>query len=135
MSASTLTFICPYLHLFFFSSLKQIRARCTENCPWLTPTNDMSMGCNDGSTRDTPSPWSCCDERGGRAKCPLIIPLMCANPNSSDDGSDYKCVRDAFDCDAYGGIRKCDGKLICGDKAYLILSSKAKFDYAYILQY
>ena len=97
--------------------------RCTEDCPWLTSTNDDSMGCNDGSTC-TPA-FTCCNERGGRAKCPLDSPLMCAQPNACASGTDYCCEPNT--CDAYGGIRQC-GELISGH-AYLRLSSKAKFDY------
>jgi hypothetical protein len=84
---------------------------CTEDCPWLTPTNSDSMGCNDGFTCDTPSLFSCCNERGGRAKCPLRSPLMCAQPNACQGGSDYCCETN---CDTYGGIRQC-GELISGD--------------------
>jgi hypothetical protein len=84
------------------------------------------MGCNDGSTCDTPSEWTCCSGRGGRAKCPLHSPLMCAKPNACSGSSDYCCEPD---CDAYGGIRQC-GELISGNNTHacLIRSSKAKCD-------
>jgi hypothetical protein len=99
--------------LFLYHSsfhLSNKMARYIEDCPWLTPTINGSMGCNDGSTCDTP--WfSCCSERGGRAKCPLSRPLMCAKPNDCADGSDYCCDTN---CDASGGIRQC-GELIFGD--------------------
>ncbi len=130
MSASTLTVMRPFpffLSILLFIAQTKTPARCTEDCPWLTPTNNASMGCNDGSTCDTPSAWTCCSGRGGRAKCPLDLPLMCAKPNACAGSSDYCCESD---CGEYGGIRQC-GELISGDNAYLILSSKAKFDYTF----
>jgi hypothetical protein len=51
---------------------------------------------------------------------------MCARPNACAGSSDYCCE---LNCDAFDGIRQCGGELISGDSAYLILSSKAKFDY------
>ncbi len=102
----------PILHLLFFLNgflfIAQTKTRHTEDCSWLTPTNGDFMRCNDGSTCDIPL-FSCCSERGGRAKCPLRSPLMCAQPNSC--GSDYCCEPN---CDPYGGIRQC-GELISGD--------------------
>ncbi len=126
--AILMIFICPYLHLLFFLNVllfiasTKTRAVCTEDCPWLTRTNDDSYGCNDGSTCTA---HTCCNERGGRAKCPLGSPLMCAQPNACASGSDYCCE---INCDVYGGIRQCE--LISGTRhAYLRLSSKTTFDY------
>jgi hypothetical protein len=116
LSASTLTSYTSLSsssrlleHSSFHCSNKN--ARCAEDCPWLTPTNGDSMGCNDGTTCDTPSVNSCCSERGGRAKCPRSTPFMCAQPNACVGGSDYCCETS---CDASGGIRLC-GELISGD--------------------
>jgi hypothetical protein len=134
-------FLClhPDVHVFLSSSLllehssfhcSNTNARgCTEDCPWLTPTNgDFVLECKDGSTCDVlREGWTCCSERGGRAKCPLAFPLMCAQSNCED--GDYSC---ANDCDGLGGIRLC-GELISGDNACLILNSKAKFAYACLL--
>ena len=46
--------------------------------------------------------------QGGRARCPINSPMMCARANDCAGGTDYCCEPEA-DCIAeHGGIRQCD---------------------------
>ena len=69
-----------------------------DTCPWLTPTNlDWILECKDGTQCNTETAtWSCCNDHGGRAKCPLNIPEMCDDPLGCAGGTDYCC---SFDCE------------------------------------
>ena len=81
---------------------------CTEaapraECPWidLGPTDGNNLlGCFDGSfCNGSDEGWSCCNERGGRARCPRNLPNMCITPNEC--GGDYCCE---VDCMAENGV-------------------------------
>ena len=75
-------------------------------CPWLKSTvpADDTLGCADGTTCTGPRWWSCCNSRGGRARCPRNLPVMCARANGCDQGQDHCCETD---CSAQGGVRGC----------------------------
>ncbi|KAK3260061.1 hypothetical protein CYMTET_30967 [Cymbomonas tetramitiformis] len=77
-----------------------------DECPWLNSTTEIRLLlCNDGTNCKTDiEGWSCCTERGGRAKCPLEMPVMCAKANECSDGTDYCCDEDAVLC---SGSRPC----------------------------
>jgi ABC-type multidrug transport system ATPase subunit len=77
-----------------------------DPCPWLTSTvpADDTLGCADGTTCTGPRWWSCCNSRGGRAKCPRNLPVMCARANGCDQGQDHCCETE---CSAQGGLRGC----------------------------
>ena len=67
---------------------------------------DYDFECVDGSfcpmTNET-----CCNERGGRLRCPKTAPRMCSYDGCAD-GQDYCC---AADCVEFGGLRPCDARL------------------------
>ena len=75
-------------------------------CPWSSPTSqDFVLKCKDGTFCDTlVNGWTCCNNKGGREKCPKNYPLMCAQPNCAAAGTDYCCVTD---CTYFGGVRQC----------------------------
>ncbi len=91
---------------------------CTECCPWFTPTSGEFLECNDKSTCDLGSSegWFCCKGRGGRAKCPASMPIMCAARDCG--GMDYCCVEKEKGCEVTN--RKCQdyGELVCGDPPF-----------------
>ena len=74
-------------------------------CPWidLGPTDGNNLlGCFDGSfCNGSDEGWSCCNERGGRARCPRNLPNMCFVPNECGGGTDYCCEGD---CMADNGV-------------------------------
>jgi hypothetical protein len=89
----------------------------TEYCPWFTPTSGNFFECNDKSTCDIGSEGlSCCNGRGGRAKCGALEPMMCEERWCAG-GMDYCCFN-------YKGCnitnRKCYdyGELISGDVSF-----------------
>ena len=83
-------------------------------CSWSTPTDtDSMLQCMDGKHCS----WNygagngCCNEKGGRAKCPKNKPVMCAKKDCAkqNEKSDY-CCETLTDCDQYyGGMRLCKG--------------------------
>ena len=79
-----------------------------DSCPWLTSTDsDDVMECQDGTRCNGETMgWSCCNDHGGRAKCPANNPAMCAQPLCAAGGSDYCCYTEDG-CNDYGGIRPC----------------------------
>ena len=79
-----------------------------DSCPWLTPTNfDDVLECKDGThCNGEMMGWSCCNNHGGRAKCPANSPTMCGRPFCAAGGSDYCCYTEDG-CKDYGGTRPC----------------------------
>ena len=79
------------------------------DCQWSIPTkHDNYFECQDGSfCEGFPHNLSCCNSRGGRAKCPPNRPVMCAD-TSCAGGKDHCCSRSAQQCyiDA-SGPREC----------------------------
>ena len=76
------------------------------DCPWNEASSDVtgSLLCWDGHLCDIGVEGvSCCMCRGGRARCPVELPLMC-NDTEPEIG-DYVCV--ASSCAEYGGERDC----------------------------
>ena len=81
------------------------------SCPWVTGNTgaDNLLECMDGysctadDTNHTDSSWQCCNEHGGRAKCPLNYPKMCASMQCGN-GTAFCCE---VDCAEYGGDRQC----------------------------
>jgi len=83
----------------------------TPDCSWSTPTHLWDyLECMDGTTCSGAVSWSCCNSRGGRAKCPLSNPHMCAKDNDCADGTDFCCENDN-ECSTkdHGGNRPCPG--------------------------
>ena len=70
-----------------FLLLLMIRCYCPRVCPFVdlagrpvTTAEENVLECMDGSTCNAeyaPGGWSCCNRRGGRAKCPPNLPSMC----------------------------------------------------------
>ncbi len=100
-----------------FSSPNEQNVGCTEYCPWLTPTSGYFFECNDKSTCDIGSEGpSCCNGRGGRAKCTASAPVMCEDRLLFGGVLDYTCrSNDLNGCETTN--RKCYdyGELISGD--------------------
>jgi hypothetical protein len=79
---------------FFSSSPNEQYVGCTEDCPWLTPTSGGFFECNDNSTCDIETKGrSCCNGRGGRAKCGAFEPMMCEQRTLYGGVMDYTCRR------------------------------------------
>ncbi len=90
---------------------------CTEYCPWFTPTSGEFFECSDKSMCDIGSEGpSCCNGRGGRAKCRASAPVMCEDRLLFGGVPDYTCrSNDLNGCETTN--RKCYdyGELISGD--------------------
>ena len=81
-------------------------------CTWLTPTKeDNVMKCNDGSyCNGLKEGWSCCNDKGGRAKCHKNEPIMCLEKECGDNRA-HCCASTQEFCEIHhGGIRPCNGK-------------------------
>lgn len=86
--------------------------RRNADCPWLEGTTGENylMECMDGTEckggisqgRD----WACCSNHGGRAKCPVNRPFMCASRDCVE-GTDVCCTEHEKSCDFHGGLRGC----------------------------
>ena len=80
-----------------------------NSCPWgenQTSGEDTTLVCWDGYRCDFfNNGWGCCDCHGGRALCPLMLPMMCRHASC---GRDHCCD---VNCDTAeeGGRRTCDG--------------------------
>ena len=74
---------------------------------------DDILKCHDGTDCDVVvDTWSCCNTRGGRAKCPKNYPNMCLAQQCSDN-MDH-CCEVAGVCEAtLGGLLPCEGKSLC----------------------
>ena len=81
-----------------------------------TTSEDNVLECADGTTcigddnDHIDGNWDCCDQRGGRARCPPNWPIMCALPKGSPAGTDFSCW-DEEGCEERGGPRQCSGLL------------------------
>ena len=75
-------------------------------CGWLIPNDsDNILLCGDGTPCDgTAMGWSCCNDHGGRAKCPKNAPMMCSEKRCAG-GTDFCC---STDCKDAGGPRVCE---------------------------
>ena len=80
-------------------------------CTWSMPTAEVDvMKCNDGSYCNIEvAGWPCCNNKGGRAKCPKNYPNMCIDKVCSNN-TDHCCAVDGFCEENAGGIRPCLGK-------------------------
>ena len=87
-----------------------------QESPWCSDDlNDRHTGhnnaleCGDGGlcevdgTDYSHESWKCCNDRKGRAKCPLNHPYMC-NSKTCAGGTAYCCE---VDCKDFGGNRTC----------------------------
>jgi len=78
--------------------------RTALGCTWLSHSGrDQEFLCADGTFCPMTSA-TCCNGRGGRARCPRSTPVMCKEENACADGQDYCC---AVDCSAHQGPRPC----------------------------
>jgi hypothetical protein len=117
-------FFCHIILFFNYRSFLRLPINdtyvgCTEYCPWFTPTSGEFLECNDESTCDVGSEgFSCCKDRGGRAKCAASVPMMCAN-RECGGGMDYCCYEKEKGCLTIN--RKCYhyGELISGDAPFM----------------
>ena len=70
------------------------------------------MECGDGTycngEKDVER-WSCCNNKGGRAKCPKNYPNMCKSRTCAGN-KEYCCQKDGICEEKYGGTRMCRGK-------------------------
>ena len=53
--------------------------------------------------------YSCCNERGGRAKCPKNWPNMCVEKACADK-RDHCCASEGVCEERHGGLLPCGGK-------------------------
>jgi len=76
-----------------------------SSCSWeqgVVPEEDM-FECNDGfRCSASGGAWDCCNGHGGRARCPVNNPVMCARPNACAGGTDYCCDDEATCNSDYG---------------------------------
>ena len=82
----------------------------TSGCGWLIPNDqDNVLQCEDGTFCDgTSKGWSCCNDHGGRARCPKNTPMMCLEKRCAG-GTDYCC---STDCKDAGGPRVCEAQAL-----------------------
>jgi len=87
-----------------------------SGCPWTDghSGDNLRLECMDG-TRCVAfkevgghDGWGCCNQHGGRARCPAVFPHMCAKPNSCAAGTAYCCAASEDDCAAEDGLRTCE---------------------------
>jgi len=74
-------------------------------CPFVQSTGTANMQCKDDSFCDPVTHaqgWGCCAPIGGRKKCPVATPLMCAFKTCKGD---HCCD---VSCATYGGLRRCE---------------------------
>lgn len=81
-----------------------------KECPWLVGTSgtDFLFECADGtSCGDNTEDKDCCNDKGGRVKCPQNYPYMCNEPCPLCDpeGVSFSCQTTT--CNANGGHRTC----------------------------
>ena len=66
------------------------------------------MKCNDGSyCNRIEEGWTCCNNNGGRAKCPKNFPDMCLEKKCANNMA--HCCSQSH-CEGMGGKRLCPGK-------------------------
>ena len=93
---------CRYISLFCYKS--------GVACSWLIATSqDNVHECIDGSScNEISEGTSCCNNKGGRARCPKNFPHMCGEKICYDD---YCCGSTVASCGGkYGGLRICGGR-------------------------
>ena len=87
-----------------------------DTCPWVQNITGWSsvtglQQCSDFSLCSTISAGpSCCNGHGGKLRCPIDSPYMCAAANQCADGLDRCCLPSAQLCEtaAMGGLRPCN---------------------------
>jgi len=64
-----------------------------SECPWLANTGvDNLMECVDGSRCNGKTDgWSCCNSKGGRARCPVNLKEMCEEKTGCGGGKAHCC--------------------------------------------
>mmetsp|Transcript_56546 Transcript_56546/g.131774 ORF Transcript_56546/g.131774 Transcript_56546/m.131774 type:complete len:443 (+) Transcript_56546:89-1417(+) len=80
-------------------------------CPWSATTKvDFQFQCVDGQLCDG---FSCCNNKGGRAKCPPNRPFMCQNLKCT--GGNHCCKEFKSQCmsSKHGGLRQCPSSGVC----------------------
>ena len=97
-------------------------------CGWLTPTDrENYLECGDGTfCEGTSQGWDCCNEHGGRKRCPKNTPLMCVEKKCAG-GTDRCCSTDCADA---GGPRLCGTFIILFMPFYtnlMILSTQGAY--------
>ena len=98
---------CRYISLFCY--------KLGVACSWLTATNQYNVyECIDGSSCNGISEGtSCCNDKGGRARCPKNFRYMCAEKicATENGNADYCCRPTLASCGGkYGGFRICGGR-------------------------
>ena len=79
-------------------------------CDWLTPTNRNDyLECGDGTFCNWSNDKSCCNDRGGRKRCPQNQPIMCSKKRCADR-TDYCCGLNDAGCESVAD----GGPLPCG---------------------
>ncbi|CAJ1330858.1 unnamed protein product, partial [Effrenium voratum] len=73
-------------------------------CKWVTHAGTDEYECMDGSFCNISS---CCNEHGGRARCPSGSPVMCDRDLDCADGQDHCCMETAEACGPHNGPRPC----------------------------
>ena len=67
------------------------------------------MQCNDNSYCNVNSEsWSCCNGKGGRAKCPQNSPNMCLD-KACEGNTAHCCEQDGICESLYSGKKPCGG--------------------------
>jgi hypothetical protein len=65
------------------------------------------LECNDGfQCSVSGGAWSCCGGHGGRARCPVNSPVMCARPNDCAGSTDYCCDDESACVAEHDGVRQ-----------------------------
>ena len=66
------------------------------------------MKCGDGTNCNVKSGgWGCCNDNGGRAKCPRNFPIMCAKKLCAGRKAFCCAIRISICNTSYGGPRPC----------------------------
>lgn len=103
---ASLCFLAPWVrrrshlgHMSYEELLQRAEVTPMHRCPWMSSTAVAEqMECQDGTLCYGET---CCGYHGGRTKCPLDRPVMCAYKWCNGD---YCCHRD---CSLFGGPRPC----------------------------
>jgi len=84
-------------------ALVQMESESAEGpCPFMKSSGTAHLQCTDGTLCDPRISPACCTLHGGRKKCPLEMPIMCAFKTC--DG-DHCCDTT---CATYGGLKRCE---------------------------
>eukprot|EP00756_Hemistasia_phaeocysticola_P064750 Hpha_TRINITY_DN8036_c0_g2::TRINITY_DN8036_c0_g2_i1::g.140158::m.140158 len=77
------------------------RGRDLGECPWRqTSGKEGVLECMDGTECYViDQGWGCCQDAGGRARCPTDMPVMCSQGGVQRCGQDHCCVASAETCE------------------------------------